>query len=165
LGKKEKILDRMEADLISLGNVLFQSIDFQRMITSPVYKRLDQENAILSISKRIKCSKSIQNLLSLMARKRRLFVLPNLIDDFKTLIQSERGELLAEVTTAFELTKGQTTDLGKQIELSVGKKIKLNVTIDETVLGGLIVKVGSKMIDTTVKSKLLKLQKIMKEVG
>jgi F-type H+-transporting ATPase subunit delta len=165
LGKEEKTLDRFETDLLGLHDCIEKSKDFQRMIASPVYKRIEQQKAIIAISKKIKCSKNIQNLLNLMAKKRRLFVLPNLIEDFRGLMENERGEVRAEVISARDLTKVQRSELEQKIKSSIGKEIKLNVKVDETVLGGLVIKVGSKMIDTTIKSKLVKLQKIMKEVS
>ena len=83
----------------------------------------------------------------------------------RDLIAAEKGEVTAEVTSAKALTKTQETKLSKVLSAQVGKDVKLNTAVDESLIGGLIVKVGSKMIDTSVKSKLSALQNAMKEVG
>jgi F-type H+-transporting ATPase subunit delta len=108
---------------------------------------------------------TVSNTLGLMAQNRRLFVLPDLIDQVKGLIAAHRGEVTAEVTAAKKLTKEQTDNLAKTLKASVGKDVKLDVTVDESLIGGLIVKVGSRMIDTSIRSKLAQLQNVMKEVG
>ena len=100
-----------------------------------------------------------------MAQKRRLAILPDLIIDVTSLLNEHRGETTVEVVSAVPFSKAQQTKLEKAVQALIGKKIKLGIEIDKTVIGGLIVKVGSRMIDTTVKTKLLKLQNIMKEVN
>ena len=100
-----------------------------------------------------------------MAQNRRLFVVPGLIAQVKALIAAERGEVTAEVTSAKPLTKAQTEALAATLKESVGKDVKIDVTVDESLIGGLVVKVGSRMIDTSIRSKLAQLQNVMKEVG
>ena len=108
---------------------------------------------------------TVTNTLGLMAQNRRLFILPALIAQVKALIATHRGEVTAEVTAAKKLTKEQTETLAGTLKASVGKDVKLDVTVDESLIGGLVVKVGSRMIDTSIRSKLAKLQNVMKEVG
>ena len=105
------------------------------------------------------------NTLGLMAAKRRLFVLPQLVAALKKLIAEEKGEVEAEVTSAQPLTDDQRARLADTIKAGVGKDIKLNTSVDETLIGGLVVKVGSRMIDTSIRSRLAALQNTMKEVG
>jgi F-type H+-transporting ATPase subunit delta len=100
-----------------------------------------------------------------MAGNRRLFVLPQLLSALDDMIAEEKGEVTAEVTAAAELTRTQAEKLAASLKKSVGKTVKLNTTVDESLIGGLIVKVGSKMIDTSIRSKLASLQNAMKEVG
>jgi F-type H+-transporting ATPase subunit delta len=100
-----------------------------------------------------------------MAENRRLFVVPGLVSQIKALIADDRGEVRAEVTSAKPLTKAQTESLAATLKASVGKDVTLDVTVDEDLIGGLVVKVGSRMIDTSIRSKLAKLQNAMKEVG
>ena len=108
---------------------------------------------------------AVTNTLRLMAQNRRLFVVPGLIAQVKALIADERGEVTAEVTAAQPLTKGQTEALSETLKSSAGKDVKLSITVDEGLIGGLVVKVGSRMIDTSIRSKLASLQNVMKEVG
>ena len=100
-----------------------------------------------------------------MAEKRRLFVLPQFLTALVDLIAAEKGEVTADVTAAADLTKVQATKLAATLKKSVGKDVKLNIAVDESLIGGLVVKVGSKMIDTSIRSKLASLQNSMKEVG
>ncbi|MEN8896546.1 MAG: ATP synthase F1 subunit delta, partial [Yoonia sp.] len=104
-------------------------------------------------------------VLALMASKRRLFVLPQLVSTLRAQIAEHKGEVTAEVTSAKALTKAQSDKLATTLKAQVGADVKIKATVDETIIGGLIVKVGSKMIDTSIKSKLNALQNTMKEVG
>jgi F-type H+-transporting ATPase subunit delta len=105
------------------------------------------------------------NTLRLMAAKRRLFVLPALMRALRDRIAAHKGEITADVVSAKALTKTQAANLAKALTASMGKDVKLNATVDEGIIGGLIVKVGSKMIDTSIRAKLNTLQNKMKEVG
>ena len=100
----------------------------------------------------------------LMAEKRRLFVLPQLWK-LREMIAEDKGEVTADVISAKALTKAQSEKLAKTLKASVGKDVKINATVDEGLIGGLVVKVGSKMIDTSIRSRLNSLQNAMKEVG
>ena len=108
---------------------------------------------------------TVTNTLRLMAQNRRLFVVPGLIARVRELIAAERGEVTAEVRSAKPLTKAQAEALSKTLTASVGREVKLDVTVDPDLIGGLVVKVGSRMIDTSIRAKLAKLQTVMKEVG
>jgi F-type H+-transporting ATPase subunit delta len=92
-------------------------------------------------------------------------VLPQLVSALRDLIAEQKGEVTAEVTTAKPLTKAQADRLAKVLHANTGKEIKLKAAVDERLLGGLVVKVGSKMIDTSIRSRLAALQNAMKEVG
>ena len=113
----------------------------------------------------MKLSGILANTLGLMAANRRLFVLPQLLSALTAMIAEEKGEVTADVTAATDLTAAQSKKLAASLKASVGKDVKLNVSVDESLIGGLIVKVGSKMIDTSIRSKLASLQNVMKEVG
>jgi F-type H+-transporting ATPase subunit delta len=91
--------------------------------------------------------------------------MPHLLSVLQNMLSEERGEVTADVTTAKKLTKGQSDKLAKTLKAQVGKSVTIKETVDETIIGGLIVKVGSKMIDTSIASKLNALQNTMKEVG
>ncbi|WP_380053629.1 F0F1 ATP synthase subunit delta [Falsihalocynthiibacter sp. SS001] len=165
LAKEGKKLPALEADCDALEDALASSDDFAALISSPVYTREEQSSAVIAIAKKMKLSPIVTNTLGLMAEKRRLFVLPQLITALRAQISDEKGEVTAEVTAAKKLTKAQADALAKTLKASVGKDVTVNVAVDESLIGGLIVKVGSKMIDTSISSKLSNLQNAMKEVG
>jgi F-type H+-transporting ATPase subunit delta len=165
LARDAKGLAALERDVVALEDVLKTSHDFVNLVASPVYTRDEQGAAIGAIARKLKLSQTLSNTLGLMASKRRLFVLPQLLSALRDLIADEKGEITAEVTTAAELSKAQADKLAATLQKSVGKIVKLNMAVDESLIGGLVVKVGSKMIDTSIRSKLAALQNSMKEVG
>ena len=158
-------LDALAADVDTLDGALTDSADFRSLINSPVYSRDAQGNAIAAIADKMELSATVANTLRLMASKRRLFVLPSLVGALRELIAEEKGEVSADVTAARALSDDQTAKLAEALKASVGKDVKMNVTVDESLIGGLVVKMGSKMIDTSIRSKLSALQNTMKEVG
>ncbi len=165
LAKEAKKLPALETDLDALTAALEDSTDFVELISNPVYTRDEMAAAVAAIGKKMKLTPIVVNTLGLMAQKRRLFVLPALVTAVKGMIADEKGEVSAEVTAAKKLTKAQEDKLTKTLKASIGKEVIVNVTVDEGLIGGLIVKVGSKLIDTSIKSKLSNLQNAMKEVG
>ena len=165
LAKESKKLKALESDVDGIEAALASSTDMQSLIVSPLYTREQQSGAIQALAKKMKLSAIVSNTLGLLAEKRRLFVLPQLIATLRDLIAEEKGEVTAEVVAAKALTKAQQDKLAKSLKARVGKDVKFNLAVDESLIGGLIVKVGSKMIDTSIRSKLSNLQNAMKEVG
>lgn len=165
LAKEDKNLKALEADVDALDQALTDSADLRALIASPIYSRDQLAGAIGAVAKKMKLSPMVANTLGLMAEKRRLFVLPQLVAALRALIAEDRGEVTAEVRTAKALTKAQETKLAKTLKASVGKDVNIQTTVDESLIGGLVVKVGSKMVDTSIRSKLAALQNTMKEVG
>ena len=165
LAKEGKKLKALETDVDALDAVLSESADFRDLISSPLHSRDVQGQAIAAIAKKMKLSPVVTNTLNLMATKRRLFVLPQLVASLRAALADEKGEVTADVTAAKKLTKAQSDKLAKTLKATVGKDVKINMSVDESLIGGLIVKVGSKMIDTSIRSKLSALQNSMKEVG
>ncbi|MCB5408958.1 F0F1 ATP synthase subunit delta [Pseudogemmobacter faecipullorum] len=165
LAKEGGALSAIEADAAQLKDALAASPELNAMIASPVVVRADQANAIQALASAMKLSDLTANTLALMAAKRRLFVLPQLLAALADLIAEEKGEISVEVVAASALSPAQAKALSDKLKASVGKEVKLNTTVDESLIGGLIVKLGSIQIDTSVKSKLASLQNAMKEVG
>jgi F-type H+-transporting ATPase subunit delta len=165
LAKEEKGLKALEADVDAIDAALTLSPELLTMILSPIVSRDEQFAAIGAIAAKMKLSTYVASTLQLMASKRRLFVLPNLLADLRARIAAEKGEMTAEVTSAAALTAEQAKKLSATLKASVGKDVKLKTAVDETLIGGLVVKLGSTMIDTSIKSKLAALQNAMKEVG
>lgn len=165
LAKEGSALTALEADLDTLETALNDSADLRAALSSPVYSREDLGKAITALSDKLGVSATTKGALGMMAQNRRLFALPQLIAELRRKIADEKGEITAEVTSATVLTKAQADHLAATLKANVGKTVKLNVAVDENLIGGLIVKVGSKMIDTSIRSKLAALQHSMKEVG
>lgn len=165
LAKDGNALPALEGDIAALGAAMSDSDDFRSLIHSPIYSRDAQGSAIGAIAAKMGLSDTMANTLKLMASKRRLFVLPQLLNRLSDLIDEEKGEITADVQAATSLTDDQQNALAATLKRSVGKEVKMNITVDDSLIGGLIVKVGSKMIDTSIRSKLMSLQNTMKEVG
>jgi F-type H+-transporting ATPase subunit delta len=165
LAREAKKVKDVEADLTALHDAMTTSDDFRSLIHSPIYTRDQQAAAMTAIAKKMKLSGVMANTLTLMAQKRRLFVLPQLVQTLRDIIAEDKGEVTADVTSAKALTKTQADKLAASLKKTTGKTVTLHQSVDETLIGGLIVKVGSKMIDTSIRSKLNSLQNVMKEVG
>lgn len=165
LAKEGKAIKALENDVSALEAAMNESADLRTLLTSPLYSRDEQAGAISAVAKKMNLSQTTANVLALLASKRRLFVLPHLVRVLQDRLAEERGEVTADVTTAKKLTKAQADKLAKTLHAQVGKSVIIKETVDESIIGGLIVKVGSKMIDTSIASKLNALQNTMKEVG
>ena len=165
LAKDAKNLPALEADIDAIDAALRASADLRSLISSPVYSRDDQARAVAALGQKMGLSQTVKGALGLMASNRRLFVLPQLVAVLRDMIADEKGEITADVTTAEALTKAQADALAASLKKPIGKTVKLNVAVDESLIGGLVVKVGSKMIDTSIRAKLASLQNAMKEVG
>ena len=165
IGQSQDNLESLTAEVERLASAIEHSADLRTVISSPVYTRDDQGRAIAAIAAKMGLSQVLTGTLGLMAQNRRLFVLPQLLSALRAMIADEKGEVTADVTAAAELTKAQATKLAATLKASVGKSVNLNISVDESLIGGLVVKLGSKMIDTSIRSKLASLQNSMKEVG
>ena len=158
-------LAAIEADIDTLQGALAESDDLRRMVRSPVFSAEDQSKALDAILGRIGVNPLTLNFFKVLARNRRLFAAEDIIRAFKALAAKARGEVQAEVTSAVELNDSQLDALKAQLKNSVGKDVQLEATVDPSLLGGLIVKIGSRMIDSSLKTKLATLNTRMKEVG
>lgn len=165
LAREGKAIKALETDIGALGDALAASADLGDLIRSPVYSRAQQAKAVGAVAAKLGLSETFANGLALMASKRRLFVLPQLLTALRARIAAEKGEVTADVHSAKALTKAQSEKLAKSLKATIGKTVIINATVDDTLIGGLVVKVGSKMIDTSIRSKLEALQNTMKEVG
>ncbi len=165
LSREAGSIAALEADVAGLDAALKDSAELRELIASPVYSRDEQGAAIGAIAAKMGLSAPLANGLALMATKRRLFALPQLLKALAEAIATEKGEMTAEVTAAAALSKAQADKLAASLAAKTGKTVKLNIAVDESLIGGMIVKLGSRMIDTSVRAKLATLQNAMKEVG
>jgi F-type H+-transporting ATPase subunit delta len=155
----------LEKNVSNLKRSIDESKDLDSLISSPIYSRDQQKSAITAIATKMGLSGVMTNTLSLMAEKRRLFLVPTFLHVLNELIATRKNEITAEVVSATSLSKGQVEKLAKSLKTNFGKDVKINASVDENLIGGMIVKVGSRMIDKKIKEKLNSLQNIMKEVG
>lgn len=165
LAESGKKIKPVEKDLGRLEKLLDGSQDLMRLVRSPVFTAEDQQAAIGKVLDKAKISGIVGNFVRVVAGNRRLFVLPQIIQAFKIKLADSRGETTADVTVAAKLTPAQTKDLKATLKKVVGKDVALNMTVDASLLGGMIVKVGSRQIDTSLKTKLSSLKLALKEVG
>lgn len=162
---EENAVSALESDIAALDGAMSESADFRTLITSPLYTRDQQQSAIGALADKMGLGATMANTLRLMAAKRRLFVLPQLLGALRGLIAAEKGEVTADVTAATKLSAAQQKSLAATLKKAVGKDVKINMAVDPKLIGGLVVKVGSRMIDTSIRAKLNALQNTMKEVG
>lgn len=165
IAEENKALDSLETSINDLAAALADSQELNSLIHSPLVSREEQGAAITAVADKMGIDPVLRNTLALMADKRRLFVLPALIEALRARLADARGEVTAEVVSAKALTKTQSEKLAKTLAERVGKKVTINASVDASIIGGLVVKVGSKMIDSSIRSKLNSLQNAMKEVG
>lgn len=158
-------IDALSAQIDELASAYDASADLRDLTVSPLYDRQQQEAALGKLSAKMGLSPELANTLRLMARNRRLFALPQFVAKLRGLIADARGEVTADVVSAQALSDAQTTRLIGALAAKSGKKVKLNARVDESLIGGMIVKLGSQMIDSSIRSKLASLQNAMKEVG
>lgn len=165
IAKESNSLAKLETNITDLAAALDGSDELRDVIASPVLSRAEQGKVMAALAKKMKLQPEMANGLAVMAQKRRLFVLPQLLRQLSDMIADDKGEVTADVASAKALTKTQSDTLAKTLKARVGKDVKINATVDESLIGGLVVKVGSKMIDTSIRSRLNSLQNAMKEVG
>lgn len=154
LAKEQEAIARIEADLSHFDALLIESEDLRRLVASPVFAADDQGRALAAVLDRVEIAGLTANFLQLITRNRRLFAVRRMIEAFKALAADHRGEITAEVTTAQPLNEEQTAALKQTLTDSVGKDVQLDVRVDPAILGGLIVKIGSRMIDSSLRTRL-----------
>lgn len=165
LALEGKSLDKISKDLTQIQKMLDSSKDLDRLVKSPVFSTEEQMKAITALLKKAKITTLTKNFVSLITANRRLFAISDMIKAYGMLLSQHRGEITAEVTSASKLTVKQMNAVKSELKAVVGRDVKLDAHIDASLLGGLIVKVGSRMVDNSLKTKLDSLKIAMKEVG
>lgn len=165
LAKDQRRLDEVERDLAAFQSLLDGSDDLRRLVRSPVISAEEQGKALSALLQKAKTSGLTANFLKLIARNRRLFAVGDMMKSFRALVARERGEVSADVTSAHPLTSEQLQLLSDTLRTSIGKNVKIDTRVDASLLGGLVVKVGSKMIDSSLRTKLDNLKVAMKGIG
>jgi F-type H+-transporting ATPase subunit delta len=165
LADERRMLDEIASDLRQLRAMLQASGDFVRLIRSPILSRDQQAKAVGVVAERAGLSPLVRDFLAVVARNRRLFAAPAIIEAFLAKLAARRGEVNAQVTAAQALNEAQLGALNEQLRRSIGSRVSVDVRIDPGLIGGMIVKVGSRMVDGSIKSKLQRLQFAMKNIA
>ena len=165
LAQEAGSIDAVAADLNRFKAMIDESDDLKRLIASPVFTAEDQTRALVAICTQAGISGLVANFLKVVAGNRRLFAVPGMIRAFGQLAAKARNEVSAEVTSAHALSEAQESELKAALKSVTGKDVAVSVTVDPSILGGLIVKVGSRQIDTSLRTKLSTLKLALKEVG
>lgn len=165
LAEYDKQLDDVANDLQQLAAMISDSEDLARMIKSPVMSRDDQVNAMGAIAEAAGFAGLTKNFIGVVAENRRLFALPNIIKAYQTQLAQSRGEATAEVTSAQQLSDAQLKAVEDALKKAIGTKVQIEQKVDENLLGGLVVRVGSRMVDSSLRTKLQKMRLAMKGVG
>ena len=165
LSAESKSLDKTEKDLLSVHSLIAKNNEIIMVIKSSGLSRENQASLMEKILKKMKVSPLIIKFIGTLAINGRLNIVNNIIDEFLKKLAHERGELTAEITTAVPISKEINKSIVKEIsKLTKTNKIELNEKIDESLIGGLVLRMGSTMIDSSIKTKLSTLKMIMKGV-
>ena len=165
LAAQSKSVEAVEADLGRFEALLADSDDLSRMIKSPVFSAEEQFKAVAAIADKAGITGLVGNFLRVVAQNRRLFAVPAMIKAFREIAADARGEVAADVASAHPLTPAQQEELKAALKGVTGKDVAIAATVDPSLLGGLVVKIGSRQIDTSLRTKLNSLKLALKEVG
>jgi F-type H+-transporting ATPase subunit delta len=166
LAREQNAVDKVSADLASFSGMVSGSPDLQRLVKSPAFSAESQQKALTALLDKAGIAGITGNFLKLVASKRRLFAVENMIADFTKLVDMDRGVARAEVTVAEPLNGSHRAALNASLqEVSGGKSVEVDVKVDPEIIGGIIVKIGSRMVDSSLKTKLNSIRTRMKEAG
>lgn len=162
LARDAKAIDRVEASLATVRDAIQQSDDFRALTTSPMVSREGAVKAVLATADSLGIDATTKNFLGVLARNRRLGQLPQIVRGFRELASRHRGETTAEVTSAHPLADDQVIELKQQLRQRVGRDVTVDLSVDPQLLGGLVVRIGSQMIDSSIRTRLNALAGAMK---
>lgn len=162
LARDAKSLDAVEASLGNVRAALDESPEFARLVASPLVGRADAKRAIGASTAALGVDPTTASFLGVLAGNRRLNQLPQIIRAFRALAADHRGETTAEVTSAHPLDEAQVTELKHQLRARIGREVAVDLSVDPSLLGGLVVRIGSQRIDSSIKTRLNTLAHAMK---
>jgi F-type H+-transporting ATPase subunit delta len=165
LAIEARALDAVKADLENFDALIGESTDLNRLVRSPVFTADEQTKALSAVLERAGITGLAANFLKLVAANRRLFAVRDMVRAFKTLVARHRGEVTAEVTVAEKIGDRHLDALKDALRAVTKQNVQIDVKVDPGIIGGLIVKLGSRMVDTSLRSKLNAIRHAMKEVG
>lgn len=162
LARDARSIDAVEASLATVRDALRDSDDLRTLIASPVVGRGTATKAVLAVADQLGLDATTRSFLGVLAENRRLGALPAIVRAYRTLASRHRGELTAEVTSAHPLTEDQVVELKQQLRQRVGREVAVDLSVDPALLGGLVVRIGSQMIDSSIRTRLNALAHAMK---
>jgi F-type H+-transporting ATPase subunit delta len=165
LADERHALDEVARDLREMRAMLGASADLLRLMRSPVLSRAQQGQAMAALVEDAKLSKLTADFVAVVARNRRLFAVPAMIEAYLDKLAARRGEVTAEITAAQTLSEAQQSALGEQLRRVLGSRVTMDIRVDPGLLGGMVVKIGSRMVDGSLKGRLQRLQLSMKGIA
>jgi F-type H+-transporting ATPase subunit delta len=165
LAHEQNQLDEVDRDLTTFQGMLDQSPDLGRLVRSPAFAAEEQERALGAVMDWASIGATTGNFLKVVTRNRRLFAAEDMIKTFRTLLARHRGEVAAEVKSAVALTEQQLAALKDKLRANYGKDVRIAASVDPSLLGGLVIKIGSRMFDSSLKTKLTNLKVVLKGTG
>jgi F-type H+-transporting ATPase subunit delta len=162
LAQEQKSVEAVERDFAALQKLVDESPDLAHLVRAPVFSRETQAKGIDAVLRRMEASPLTGRFVLLLASKRRLFALADMIRAFQSLVAAQRGEIAATVTSAHPMSDAQTAELKAILKSKLGREPRLESKVDPSLLGGLVVKVGSRMIDSSLRTKLNGLRTAMR---
>ncbi|MCB2054737.1 MAG: F0F1 ATP synthase subunit delta [Geminicoccaceae bacterium] len=165
LAREQDVLDAVADDLAGLDRMIGESADLRRLIESPVLSRDQQGKAVAAIAARAELNDLTGRFLGVLADKRRLFALPDVGRAYRAMLAEHKGEMTAEVISATALDEGQLERVREAVGAFAGRAVSVETEVDPGLLGGLVVRVGSRMLDASLKTKLQHLEQSMRGTG
>lgn len=165
LALENNAVDSIAADLDRFEALIAQSPDLARLVRSPVFAADEQTRALSAVLDRAGLTGIAANFLKVVASNRRLFAVRDMIRGYRALVAQRRGKVTAQVTVAEALGETHLTSIKDALKSVTGKDVDIDVRIEPSIIGGLIVKLGSRMVDASLKAKLNSIRHAMKEVG
>ena len=164
LARDEKTVDAVKADLDAFDRLLSESADLNRLVRSPVFGADEQGRALSAVLEKAGIKGLAANFLKLVASNRRLFAAHDMIRGFRALVAKHKGEVTAEVVVAEKMSDPHLQALKDALKsVTGGKAVDLNIKVDPAIIGGLTVKLGSRMVDSSLRTKLNSIKNAMKE--
>ena len=163
VAKEAGELERIEADIKNFQLTLNGSLELQNFTQNPTESINTQNHVVDLISKKLNFSKNSNNFFLLLVKKRRIFFVKKILESFLRLCSKKRGEVKASLMSSKELSTTELENISKELSLSMGQKIKFDYKVNQDLIGGLKLQLGSFMIDTSIKNKLKKYEQIMLE--
>jgi len=154
LAQEEKSVEALERDFAALKAMIAESSDLARLVRAPVFSREEQAKGINAVLHRMEAAPLTRRFVLMLTSKRRLFVLTDIMRAFEQMVAKLRGEVSAEVTSARALNDAEVASLKQVLKSKLGRDARLEARVDPSLLGGLVVKVGSRMIDSSLRTKL-----------